>query len=152
MKKVKKRRRGTAIVETENGILVTAGKSKVFSLPGGGAENKETRVEATIRELREETTLKAYHVKFLFRHKGYIHKSHGQGYFRDYHTVCLIKAKGIPKPQKEIEYIANYKPGSNIRISKTARDIIQRYYRYKRSNKLKQKQTNIFHRIMDWLT
>jgi len=33
---VKKRRRGTAIVETEEGILVTAGRSKVFILPGGG--------------------------------------------------------------------------------------------------------------------
>jgi len=52
---IKKRRRGTAIVETSKGILVTSGSSKIFILPGGGANKRETRLVAAIRELKEET-------------------------------------------------------------------------------------------------
>mgnify|MGYP001595728927 CR=1 FL=1 len=36
------RRRGTAIVETEKGILVAAGRGK-FLLPGGNAKRSESR-------------------------------------------------------------------------------------------------------------
>jgi len=42
------RRRGTAIVETPNGILVVAGRSKKFMLPGGGAEKRESRKRAAM--------------------------------------------------------------------------------------------------------
>jgi len=128
MTRIKKRRRGTAIVETEKGILVTAGRSKVFLLPGGGANRDESRIEAAMRELREETGLKPYYAKYLFRHMGRVHKSHGHGYFQDHHTVCLVKAKGEPSPRHEIKYVAYYKPGSDIHISGVTREIIERYY------------------------
>ncbi len=55
-----KRRRGTAIIDAREGILVTSGHRKVFILPGGGANNGESRMQATIRELREETGVIAY--------------------------------------------------------------------------------------------
>ncbi len=152
MVKVHARRRGTAIVEAEKGILVTAGKNRIFLLPGGGANRGESRIEAAVRELREETRLKSYSAKVLFRHKGYPHKSHKRGYFMDYHTVCLIKAEGAAKPHKEVAYIAYYKPGSDIRISRTTKEIIERYYRFKESSRLKQENTSLFHRIIDWLT
>ena len=43
MSGVRYRRRGTAIVETERGILLTAGQpGKPFILPGGGAKRGET--------------------------------------------------------------------------------------------------------------
>lgn len=64
------RRRGTAIVDTVNGIVVTAGRGRVFLLPGGGADHNESRTQAAMRELKEETSLTPLHAKFLFRHLG----------------------------------------------------------------------------------
>ncbi|MFW6105531.1 MAG: NUDIX domain-containing protein [bacterium] len=151
MSKIKKRRRGTAIVETEAGILVTAGRSKVFLLPGGGANKGESRVKAAMRELTEETGLKPYYAKYLFRHVGKVHKSHGHGYFRDHHTVCLIKTHGTPRPRHEIRYVAFYKPGSGVRISGVTREIIQRYYNYKKHGKAKQRQMSLIDRFLEWL-
>ncbi|MGD0904562.1 MAG: NUDIX domain-containing protein [Terracidiphilus sp.] len=128
---VSERRRGTAIVETHQGILVTAGRSKVFLLPGGGAEHHESRTQAAMRELREETGLRPLHAKFLFRHLGRVSKSHGNGYFQDHHTVVLVYAVGTPKPSHEIKYVDYYKPGSNIHISGVTREIIDKYYAWK---------------------
>ncbi len=152
MPEVKKRRRGTAIVETEEGILVTAGRGKVFILPGGGANRRETRIEAAMRELREETGLKPYYAKYLFRYVGSVHKSHGHGYFQNHHTVCLVKARGRASPRHEVKYVAYYKPGSSIRISGVTREIIEKYYAYKKKGRLKQSQTSIINRILEWLT
>ena len=152
MPEIRNRRRGTAIVETEKGILVTAGRGGVFILPGGGADKHETRIEAAMRELREETGLKPYYAKYLFRHVGRVHKSHGHGYFQDYHTVCLIKAAGEARPCHEIKHIAYYKPGSDVRISGVTREIIEKYYAYKKKGGLKQSQTSIINRILEWLT
>jgi len=150
--KVKKRRRGTAIVETQEGILVTAGRSKVFLLPGGGANRGESRIEAAMRELREETGLKPYYNKYLFRHVGKVHKSHGPGYFQDHHTVCLIKAHGTPSPRHEIKHIAFYKPGSGVRISGVTRAIIDKYYSYKKKSRLGRRQTSILDRLLEWFS
>jgi 8-oxo-dGTP diphosphatase len=147
--RIKRRRRGTAIVETEEGILVTAGKNKVFLLPGGGANGGESRIEAAMRELREETGIKPYYVRYLFRHRGRVSKSHGHGYFQDHHTVCLVKAKGIPAPRHEIKYVAYYK---RVRISGTTKEIIEKYYSYKKHSVMRQKQTSIINRILEWFT
>jgi 8-oxo-dGTP diphosphatase len=149
--RIKRRRRGTAIVETAEGILVTAGRSKVFLLPGGGANRGESRIQAAMRELREETGLKPYHAKYLFHHKGRVHKSHGHGYFRDYHTVCLVKARGTPSPHHEIKYIGYYRPGSRIRVSGVTREIIERYYACKKRGAAKRDLASILNRIQEWL-
>jgi len=152
MSGVKKRRRGTAIVETEKGILVTAGKNKAFLLPGGGANKHESRMEAAMRELREETGLKPYYAKYLFRHMGRVHKSHGHGYFQDHHTVCLIKAHGTPSPRHEIKYIAFYKPGLGVHISGVTREIIEKYYRYKKKSRLGKRRMSIINRLLEWFS
>jgi 8-oxo-dGTP diphosphatase len=152
LSKLIKRRRGTAIVETEKGILVTAGRGGVFLLPGGGAKRGESRTKAAMRELREETGLKPYHVKYLFRHRGRVSKSHGHGYFQDHHTVCLVKAHGIPRPRHEIKYVAFYKPGSRVRISGVTREIIEKYYGYKKQSGLGRRQTSIINRLLEWLS
>jgi NUDIX domain. len=71
MSGVKFRRRGTAIVETERGILLTAGRTgKPFILPGGGTKRGESRFMAALRELTEETHLLPYSAQIIFKHKG----------------------------------------------------------------------------------
>jgi 8-oxo-dGTP pyrophosphatase MutT (NUDIX family) len=123
------RRRGTAIVETPKGILVTASRNKLFLLPGGGAEKWESRRMATIRELREETGLKAFYWKYLFTYHEPKYNSEGKKRkIRNLHKVFLIKATGIPKPNyHDVSHIAFWTPTSGIKISKTTHLIISRY-------------------------
>lgn len=124
---IKHQRRGTAIVETSKGILVVSGKSKRFLLPGGRANKNEPRLVAVTRELREETGLMAKSVKYLFSYKGQIHKGHNGCYFRDYHKVFLIKATGRARPRSEVKHVAWYARESEVMLSKSARDIIDKY-------------------------
>lgn len=114
------RRRGTAIVETEKGILLTA-MNKTFLLPGGGADRGESRFRAAIRELEEETGLLAYEAKVIFRYESSFNR----------HTVVLIKASGTPRPKHEVKRIDYYKPGKKIRMSKSTKEIIDKYYEWK---------------------
>ena len=125
-----KRRRGTAIVETEKGILVTAGRRKIFLLPGGGASRNESRMQATIRELKEETGLEPYFAMALFRFRGPQHKTH-----QDHHTVYYIKAQGKARPRHEIKYIAYYKPYSTVRVSSPTKEVLDKFYRFKQKHK-----------------
>jgi 8-oxo-dGTP diphosphatase len=104
-------------------------------LPGGGAANHESRTQAAIRELREETNLKPLYAKFLFRHLGRVLKSHGHGYFQDHHTVVLVEAIGTPRPSHKIKYIDFYKQGSNICLSVVTKEIIDKYYDWKTTSR-----------------
>jgi len=135
MSGVRYRRRGTAIVETERGILLTAGRSgKPFILPGGGAERGESRFVAALRELTEETGLLPYAAEIIFKHKGKIRPTmSGMHKFQDQHTVCLVKASGVPRPGGgDAKRIGYYYPGCNVWISTTTKEIIERYYEWKK--------------------
>lgn len=130
---IAKRRRGTAIIETDKGILLTSGNGESYSLPGGGARLGESRIIATIREIVEETRLKPYAVEIIFKHLGEIKPTwSGTGYFQDHHTVCLVKATGEASPgARDVKYISYYRPGNDVKISKTTQEIIDKYYQWK---------------------
>ena len=134
MSQIRYRRRGTAIVETPHGILLTAGRGKPFILPGGGARRGESRFMAALRELTEETHLLPYAAEVIFRHKGKIRPTmSGRHRFQDQHTVVLVKASGSPRPGGgDAKRIAYYYPGCNVWISKTTKEIIDRYYEWKK--------------------
>ena len=120
------RRRGTAIVDTAEGILVVRERDNMFSLPGGGADQQERREEAAIRELGEETGLKTLESRFLFQHLGRPRKSHHGGVYRDDHKVFLLKTAGTARPRKEVTQVA-YFDGSDLDLDRTSREIIERY-------------------------
>ena len=130
MSRVFKRRRGTAIIETDKGILVVAGKTKNFITPGGGANPEETRVEATIREIKEETGLDVVRYKKIFKFVGFVNKTKN-GAWQDFHTVSLFKVKGSPKPMQEVKYIKYYDIKNKTRVSSTTKKIIKKYYNWK---------------------
>jgi 8-oxo-dGTP diphosphatase len=119
-----KRRRGTVILEAKKGILLTAMSRGSYLLPGGGANKGESRFRAAIRELEEETGLVAHYAKLIFTYESR----------SNYHTVVLIKAKGKPKPKSEIKYLAYYPSKKRIKMSKATRDIIDKYYKWKKKH------------------
>lgn len=122
---INKRRRGAAIVDTAKGVLVVAGKSKRFILPGGGAEKWESRKKAAIRELYEETGLKTKKITYLFRYIGGEWHDNSK-LIRNHTKVFFIKTEGIPRPKNEIKYIAFWKPECNLKISNGARIVIEK--------------------------
>jgi 8-oxo-dGTP diphosphatase len=120
------RRRGTAIVDTPNGILVVSLDGSNFTLPGGGAHHDESRREAAIRELMEETGMKAVDLTHLFEFMGGMHKGPRGGTFRNAHKVFLVTATGTPEPGQEVKRVAYY-DGLGPSLTPSAEKIIEKY-------------------------
>lgn len=129
---VRTRRRGTAIVDTPNGILVVSKDGRNFLTPGGGARPQESRQDAAIRELKEETGLKVVDIAYLFDFTGRMHRGARGGLFRNAHKVFLVTATGVAEPRREIKRVAYY-DGSSPKISYSAQRIIKKYHSIDRS-------------------
>ncbi|VVB78546.1 RNA pyrophosphohydrolase [uncultured archaeon] len=121
------RRKGAAIVETSRGILVVAGRSKKFILPGGGANKGESRKMAAIRELHEETGLRTKRIKYLFSYVGGKWHTHSGNSVRNHAKVFLINATGKSRPRHEIKYIDFWNPKSKIHITHGTKKVIDKY-------------------------
>jgi 8-oxo-dGTP diphosphatase len=124
----RKRRRGTAIIDTFRGILVVSEKGKTYNLPGGAAKDGESRRDAALRELEEETGLKADECSYLFECNGHLQRDKRGGFFRDVHKVFLMRTSGTAKPKNEINYLA-YTKDDPVNLSSTTKRIIKKYYK-----------------------
>ena len=123
---VRTRRRGTAIVDTPKGILLVSLDGTNFTLPGGGAKPKESRRQAAIRELMEETGMKAVSLKHLFEFLGGVHAGPRGGSFRNAHEVFRVTATGTSEPGQEVKRVAYY-DGSNLSLTPSAKKIVAKY-------------------------
>jgi 8-oxo-dGTP diphosphatase len=130
---VRRRRRGSVIVDTPDGILVVSERGRTYLLPGGVAKRHESRQSAAIRELREETGLEAIDCSYLFEYRGKVHVGRNGRLFRNAHKVFSVKTNGVPEPRSEIKHLA-YFDGSNVHVSLATRRIIEKYREIKNSN------------------
>jgi len=121
------RKKGVALVYTSKGILVVSGRSKIFALPGGGADKGESRKHAAMRELREETGLLTKKRTYLFSYHGRTWKDYKGKKVKNHAKVFLIETKGRTRPRHEIKHIAYWKPGCKIRISQNTENLIKKY-------------------------
>ena len=117
----RKKRRGSAIVADERGVLLVQDHKQQWLLPGGHANRSETRFMAAIRELEEETGLQAWSAQCLFEYES-------EHYM---HQVVLIKANGIPKPSDdavEIGYVTAATLDDKLPRHSSTWHILDRYF------------------------
>ena len=119
------RRRGTAIVDTDRGILLMSNSSRLYLLPGWGAKKGEDRMDAVIRELKNEIGLEPKSCRYLFSFDEPEDRK-----LRNLHKVYLVEIEGDIADQtcqkKHIEY---WHEGSKLKLSNASSLIIDRYMR-----------------------
>lgn len=117
------RRRGTAIIDTEKGIMLISNSNRLYILPGGGAKKDESRKEAVLREVKSQTGLEVKDCRFLFSFDEPEDKK-----LRNLHEVFLVEtegsATGTSKEKRRIDY---WHEGSKLNLSNWTKLIIDRY-------------------------
>ena len=117
-----KRKRATAIVETNKGILLVShsrhGKP-IYMLPGGGVKRREHSISGVIRELYEETGLHTSSAKYLFELE--------TRYYR--HKVFLIETYGRLRKRHETTHIRFYNESTKdkYKLAWHVKPIIEKY-------------------------
>jgi len=151
-----RRPRGTAIIETDKGIILCKDKRGEYILPGGeieiaavkGLEGKKVRgesaLEGTIREIYEELGLSPIKSRYLFKKEGseislYSLPGGRQHWWsKNIYSVFEFKVRGRPKLRShEVKDIIYYKPGMKIKLSKDTEAILKRYFSLKKKRPLK---------------
>jgi 8-oxo-dGTP diphosphatase len=119
------RMRGTAIVDTDKGIVLVSNSNRLYILPGGGAKKDEDRMDAAMRELKRQTGLDAKSCRYLFSFDEPEDKK-----LRNLHKVYLVEVEDeVAKSPRERKRIEFWHEGSKLNLSNSARLIIDRYMR-----------------------
>src|SRR5579872_5491272 len=119
------RKRGTVIVDTDQGIVLVSNSSRLFILPGGGAKKGEDRMDAAMRELKYQTGLEPESCRYLFSFDEPEDKK-----LRNLHKVYLVEVtKESAKAEKIKRRIEYWQEGSKLKLSNSTRLIIDQYMR-----------------------
>ncbi len=89
------RTRATVVVIRDGKVLLVRGSSgryREFMMPGGGIEDGELPTAAAVRELHEETGLRASSIDYLLTYETAIHS----------HVAFRVEAEGEVEPGAEI--------------------------------------------------
>jgi len=81
--------RGVLIDDLMNVVMMYMSESNLYKLPGGGLEEGETKEEAFLREIKEETGFEAE----IFYELGYIEEHKNRNNFMQY-SYCFIAKAG----------------------------------------------------------
>lgn len=120
MSRIRSRRKGVGIIQDERG-------KKSYSLPGGGAKRGESRKNAMIREIMEETNLESFDPEYLGSYKGRVFRGYKGNEIQNHTKVFSAKSKGKIKKSFEIEDISFWAPGSLIHLSKGTKKILKKF-------------------------
>lgn len=126
-------KKGVALVETDMGILMVRERGNdVFSLPGGGADKGESRRSASMRELCEETGMKAISADYLCHYMGNPFMSYCGYLMQNDVKVFVVQAKGEPIVKHEIDEIAWWTPGCDLPLCRGLWKTLECYREYKK--------------------
>jgi 8-oxo-dGTP diphosphatase len=115
-----KRQRATIIVEVDQRILLVENRGGLVLLPGGGINPEESRLQAAVRELAEETGLIAESMLFLFSHES----------ATNCHNVFWAAASGAALAGDDATALHFFEQDSPLlfgKMSRASRQIIDRF-------------------------
>ena len=115
------RQRATIIVEIDKRILLVENRGGLLLLPGGGINAAESRLQAAVRELAEESGLIAESMLFLFSHES----------ATNCHHVFWAMAPGVPFAGDDataLHFFDQDHPALSGRMSRASRQIVDRFF------------------------
>jgi ADP-ribose pyrophosphatase len=122
------RDRGTAIVDTDDGILMVQERNGLWGLPGGGIDIGETASMAAMRELMEETGLRGKVTEHLFEFADEEYKrAYEGGLYRNQHHVFAVDAIGEINLSNEVKNYMHYQQGMDIPMATATKTILNQY-------------------------